>query len=198
MDPELLEQLRKQDWNGLGRALVRYAYWKAGVAAWREGADRTLALGSSAEDIAAAVITKVFAGDRTWDPTRGDLLPTLKRMVDSELDHLWRRPARLCERAEPEDPRAQEDQERRALETDVTALPIDPELAIANAEDRATPSVRVAALFESVANEPELQMVVEAIMDGCDPKPRHLAEHLKVPVNDINNRLRRLRRKVTK
>ena len=55
---------------------------------------------------------------------------------------------------------------------------------------------RVNALFQAVSGEQELEEVLEAIMNGCEPKPRYLAAELGVPVEDINNRLKRLRRRV--
>ena len=40
------------------------------------------------DDIAAQAIVSVIGGERKWEPERGPLLPFLKRVVDSLLNHL--------------------------------------------------------------------------------------------------------------
>ena len=52
-----------------------------------------------------------------------------------------------------------------------------------------------AALFAAVADHPELQEVIDAVLETGDTEPRHLAEHLDLPVSEVNNRLKRLRRR---
>jgi predicted transcriptional regulator len=39
---------------------------------------------------------------------------------------------------------------------------------------------------------------MNAILNGCEPKPRYLAAELGVSFEDINNRLKRLRRRAMK
>jgi DNA-directed RNA polymerase specialized sigma24 family protein len=152
-------------------------------------------LGKSAEDIVADVIVKVFAGDRTWDPARGELLPTLKRHIDSELDHLWNRHARKRERPPPETSETSEAQESAAAALDPTVEPSNPAAHIERREEIVAASARVTALFAAVADHPELQEVIDAVLETGDTEPRHLAEHLNLPVSEINNRLKRLRRR---
>ncbi len=198
MNPEVLQKLQEQDWNALGRRLVVHVCRRGGIRAWKEGARNiALGLGKSPEDIVADVITKVLAGERIWDPKRGALLPTLKAIADSELDHLWSRQARRREKSTPEDVGKREQQESAALEVDPPAGPVDPEEVLEKWDDMIGASARVSALLSSIGDEPDLQEVVEAVMDGCESTPRHLAQRLDVPVKDINNRLRRLRRRVT-
>ena len=55
---------------------------------WRTGSDVALAKGLMPEDVAAQAIVSVIAGERKWEPQRGPLLPFLKRVVDSLLNHL--------------------------------------------------------------------------------------------------------------
>lgn len=198
VNADLARRLREQDWDRLGRELVAHTLWRCRIRAWQEGAkDIPLGLGKTAQDIVGDVVKKLFAGERTWDPERGELMPTLKRHVQSELDHLWKREAFNRERADPDDLGQQEQQEAAAPGADpLASSPPDPQQILERKEDLASASARVEALFVAVADEPELAQVLEAIMDGCDPRPRFLAEHLKVPVTDIYNRLRRLSRKV--
>lgn len=196
MEPELLERLNAQDWKRLGRVLVRYALWRARINAWKEGArDTSVRLGRSAEDVVAAVIAKVFAGERTWDPARGELLPTLKRQVDSELDHLWKRQAGRKEVPAPEDAPTREAQEAHAASLDPFSEPSNPEAHTQRREELVTATARVTALFGAVADDPELQELIDAVLEIGRTEPRHLATHLGVPVKDVYNRLKRLRRR---
>ncbi len=202
MDPEVLRKLHEQDWNELGRRLVAHAIRRARIRGWREWwRDAVVRLGTSPEDIVHDVIQKVFAGQRTWDPAKGELLPTLKRMVESDLNHLWEKQAGDVERPFPEDPGAREPMEASAAALPgaafTPAVPVDPEEAMERQDEVVAASARVTALFAAVAGEADLQELIDAIMEGCPTEPRHLAEHLKVPVSEIHNRLRRLRRRAT-
>lgn len=195
MNPEVLQRLRAQDWSELGRRLVAHVCFRCGIRAWEESARHVvLGLGRSPEDIAADVIQKVFAGERTWDPARGELLPTLKAIVDSELDHLWKKHARRRERPDSEDIAEREREEFAALEADPPGRPGNPEEMLERREEVVGASAWVSAVFAFVKDKPELQAVVDAIMEGCVERPRFLAERLGIPVREVNNRLRRLRR----
>jgi hypothetical protein len=110
------------------------------------------------------------------------LVPWLKDQVKSVIDALAtsapsRREVLAVERDE-------EDQEEKEL----AVQPATQEKSLLTAE-------RVNALFQAVSDDRELEEVVEAIMNGCEPTPRHLAAELNVSVQDINNRLKRLRRR---
>jgi DNA-directed RNA polymerase specialized sigma24 family protein len=54
------------------------------------------------------------------------------------------------------------------------------------------------ALFDDAADEPELQEIILAMMDMDDPKPSDVAEKLDIPVEDIYNRKKRLKRRLDK
>jgi len=54
---------------------------------------------------------------------------------------------------------------------------------------------KYAALFYAVSGDSELEEVLDAVINGCELKPRFLAQALNVPVQNIYNRMRRLRRK---
>jgi hypothetical protein len=118
-------------------------------------------------------------------------------MVESELDHLWKKHAYRREQPEPEGTDEREHQQSVALEIDPPLAPADPEEALEKREEIVAASARINALFAAVEDEPELQEVIEAIMEGCEREPRHLSRHLGLPVKEINKRLRRLRRMAT-
>lgn len=77
----------------------------------------------------------------------------------------------------------------------VLANPATPEQIMLKKEEI---EYRERVLFEAVDGDPELEDVLEAIIHGCEPKARYIAEELNVPVEDIYNRLRKLRRRISK
>lgn len=71
-----------------------------------------------------------------------------------------------------------------------------PEAIILEQEKTLHVEEKVSAAFQAVDGEPELEEVLEAMLDGY-VKPRNLAEKLGVPVTDIYNRMKRLRRRAS-
>jgi hypothetical protein len=132
------------------------------------------------------------------------LEPWLKDQVKSEIDALaksasHRREAPFVVGREDEEG-AEEDLRDRAEYRAIAcgalgdAESVNPEVAVL---DEVEIRQKVDALFEAVGGEPKLEEVLQAILDGCEPKPRYLAEALGVSVKDINNRMRRLLRRAT-
>lgn len=164
------------------RDLIYYVEWLAGTFSWTSGDPQILPGGKTPEDIAHQVIEKALDGTRNYDPVRGSLRSWLRDQARSELSHLvrsapHRRETVLIEDEFASDPRS-----------------ADPESVVIALEDNDIVSQSVNAILEAVDGNPDLEEVVEAILYGCSPKPRHLAEELNVEVDEINNRLRRLRR----
>lgn len=66
---------------------------------------------------------------------------------------------------------------------------------VSDEEKRKVALYKYSALFYAIEGDQELEDVLDAVINGCKLKPRYLAERLNVPVEDIYNRLKRLRRK---
>ena len=134
------------------------------------------------KDIAQEVITKALDGSRNYDPDRGPLRNWLRDQARSELSHLVLS--------------ATHRHETELLEDELASDPssVDPESVVIAQEDNDFVSQSVAAILEAVDGKPDLEEIVEAILNGCAPEPRHLAEELNLEVEEIYNRLRRLRR----
>jgi DNA-directed RNA polymerase specialized sigma24 family protein len=179
MDDRCRAGLVEADWKDIGVRLAGYASWKARNAAWRCGGSAVLAGGRTAEDIASEAILKVLAGDRGWDPDRGPLLPYLRRVVDSLLSHL----------ALSADNRlVQTDGRRLAAGVPVQSLLGNP---TASSDERINELRRALARDRDEA----LLVIVDAVLAGCEPRPQALAATVGVAVHEINNRLKRLRRR---
>lgn len=192
LTPELLDRLRKADWKVLHPALVAHVVYRARNYGLRSGRPYSeLVRGNSPVDVAQEVIKRVFSGARCWDPERGELLPYLKLLADSILDAVFDSAAAKHESLAPGASSGGNDDEH-----DRTGD------MIANAHAPASPPENqihagrvIGCLFEETESDPGAQAVLAALIDGCEAKARFLAEELKVPRDDITNRLKRLRRR---
>jgi hypothetical protein len=59
---------------------------------------------------------------------------------------------------------------------------LSPEAISLEKEAVAQVAERADALFQAVNDEPELEAVMSAILNGCEPKPRYLAAELGVSI----------------
>ena len=148
-----------------------------------------------------AVILDTISGTRKWDPSKGELLPWLKSQVRSEIDALARSAAHRREyplQPTPDESDASGDEPAIIpVEGDILGnrLPANPEQMVIKKEDASEAEARVNRLFEAIKGEPELEELLQAIIDGCEPKPRFLAAHLGVSIQEVNNRRKRLHRR---
>lgn len=166
--------------------LISYVEWLAGTMSWTSGDSKVLSKGQTPEDVAHEVIRKALDGTRAYDPDRVPFRVWLRTQARSELSHLVRSASHRRETELLED------------ESISDTSSAGPETVIIEQEDEEIVSQSVAAIIEAVDGKLKLQEIVEAILNGCAPEPRHLAEELDVEVNDIYNRLKRLRRLLRK
>lgn len=145
------------------------------------------------------VILKTIEGRRRWDPAKGPLVPWLKDQIKSEIDALATSASHRYDMPLDEEGGEQfkDKKEHHAIEVDILEgmRSLDPETIFLEKEKTRHERERVDALFEAVSGEAELEEVLEAVLYGCEPKPRYIAEELGTSVEDIYNRLRRLRRR---
>lgn len=173
MDLEARRKLHDADWADIGIRLTAYAMWKARNYRWRTGQVWALAAGKTPEDVAREAIVKVLEGSRHWEPERGPLLPYLEGIVDSLMSHL-------------------------AASSDNTVIQpwheaIPESGAGRESEDADADLIERlrAALRQQGADE---LLAILDVVQGCGATPRAIAVALHTSVNDINNRLKRLRR----
>ena len=171
VDSEVRMALSRIDWEEVGVRLTAYAVWRARNFQWRTGSNWSLASGKTPEDIASEAVLKVFEGARAWDPARGALLPYLQGVVDSLMSHLSESVDNTLLQNGPT-PAAQSIDASAQSEPDPLA---DLRLNLSNRNDR------------------DLLAVLDTDQTS-GAKPSALAAQLGVPVNEINNRLKRLRR----
>jgi len=173
MDLEARRRLQDADWADIGIRLTAYAMWKARNYRRRTHQVWALAAGKTPEDVAREAIVKVLDGSRQWDPQRGPLLPYLEGIVDSLMSHL----------AASSDNAMLQRWNEQGPESDATRMNED---ADADLIERLRTALRHDGADELLA--------ILDVVHGCGARPRALAAALQTSVNDINNRLKRLRR----
>ena len=70
----------------------------------------------------------------------------------------------------------------------------NPQTVLLEKEAAAERTLKANSLLEAIDGEAELEELYQEIEKGYD-KPRYLAEQLNTSIEDINNRLKRLRRR---
>lgn len=200
LDPKTYKLLQQADWGDIYKKLIAFALWRAQNYDWHYGWGKDFALGQSAEDIAQKVIEKTLTGERKWDPEKGELLSWLKDQVKSIVDATAHSAAHRYETASLElmlEDGTLDVAEYRVIQAGSSAVSYgaDPKEAIIQSEE----SERQAAeLFEAMDGDPNLEEILLAVWDGCECKPQTLAALLSTSVSDINNRLKRIRRRIIK
>lgn len=141
-----------------------------------------------------------FQYPASQDPDKGELVPWLMRQLTSVIDHLYfsqphRYEVAILESEDGEELSNKIEYRASRASNSAATQPLDPEEIVLRKEEI---EQRENALFQAVDGDPELEAILEAITSGCEPKARYLADELGVPVEDIYNRLRRLRRRASK
>jgi len=204
LDPGVFRQLQDADWEGIGKRLVAFAIWRAQMYWGNVTSDTVLPKGKGIEDIVHDVVLKTLHGQRRWNPERGPLEPWLRDQIKSELDALAKSWAAQHEVPVPMDDKGKElwdlatgtglhaDKNQSSDTTDPEELAVEKEQA---EMEEAVAGELVTAVYKAAEEDPELVEIIDAVQDGAGLKPRHLAEKLGAPVDEIYNRVRRLRRR---
>ena len=203
-DPKVFKQLQEADWEVIGKRLLAFAIWRAQMYWGFIDSETVLPKGFGIEDVVQEIIDKTLRGQRRWNPERGALEPWLKDQVKSELDALaksWvakhEQPVRLDDQGEEMwDITAIAAPERYKEQTSHT---VNPEALLEEEEqqkeDEQLASRLVSAVYEASEGIPQLVDIIDAVQNGIEFKPRYLADELGVPIDEIYNRVRRLRRR---
>ena len=194
---DVVKELLRVDWAETGMKLAAYAAFRSRNLFWRTGSDIALAKGLMPDDIAAQAIVSVIGGERKWEPERGPLLPFLKRVVDSLLNHLaLSSDNRRIERLSHDDSLTYGDERIALQDGDEAPWPPRPaDFDVAGpSESECDADERIDRLVEAAKGTPELAEVLNAILEFNEARPRLIALRIGKPVNHVNNCLKRLRR----
>jgi DNA-directed RNA polymerase specialized sigma24 family protein len=194
LDNRVREIINNADWGVIGKALVAFAEYRVQNYSWRSGSNQVLPLGKTPEDIAQEVILKTISGERTFDPEKGELLPWSKDQVKSIVDALARSAAHRKEVRLEDINRDNDVHPPTSSQRELVSLEPSPEQHLINSERAGIIKSRLEKLVSLAAEDPALEKLMEALMDGCPLKPRFLAEHLGISILETYNLVRRLRR----
>lgn len=199
----IFQELHAADWENIGKEMLSFALWWASRYRWSSGSPEILPLGNELADVVQRIILQTINGERNWDPDKGELLPWLKDQTKSVIDALAKSASHR-----KENPIFSEEDDGLSDRKEMIALEINP----SENQDRMSPEefiicqeneqerrdralYKYSALFCAIEGDTELEEILEAVIDGVDLKARLLAGKLEVPVEDIYNRLKRLKRK---
>jgi len=162
---------------GVLKRLYAYAYW------YDSFTGRRLPPAWEPEDVVHEAINRLLSGERSWDSIRfPDITVALRGIIKSLFSHL---------------PKL-EYYRQRANPTDDDGMPVDVDELNVGQEEAVSREIEYSEIrkqIESAIGDDQAAMEVYfAIIDGYT-KPREIAEFLGIPVDEVNNRFRRLRRK---
>jgi hypothetical protein len=202
VDPDVQERLAGADWDRITLLLVDYATSKVRRLKWRTGDRESLPEGKTPEDLAYEAIEKVLSGDRKWDPAGcPDFVEYLKGVVDSLVSHLVISEEHLRVRRMPQTEEGQEVEELLTLakpgaETaeHLVTIQIDPE---AQTVGKMEAERFVGEIFEEIAGDKELDVVMDALLRG-NVKPREIAADTGIDIERIYKLREKLDRAVNR
>jgi DNA-directed RNA polymerase specialized sigma24 family protein len=154
------------------------------------GRDATVpGVGLSIEDFVWNVLSQYAEGTLAYEAGRGELFSLLARALRNDVIDSLRKAAHAREEARSAIPReSTSGNEPPALdELPSSVAAIDALVAEDSYRTR---------LLEAFADEPELAEVVRAILDLNLTKPREIAAAVAIPVAELQNRKKRLRRRL--
>lgn len=198
---EIYEILTSADWETLGKKMLARATWR-GSTHYRITCTTIFARGYSIEDVVSQIIQSVFEGRRKWNPDEISLEDWLLNQIDSVMDW-WLKLVENkdllyeeFENAEQKDDHETNNTKSIELETVLQYGPPDPETILIKTLDEDQAKELYNALFDNTSDDPELQDVILAMIDADDSKPSNIAKQLGVPVEEIYNRKKRLKRRL--
>jgi hypothetical protein len=206
ISPEIYNILSTADWESLGKKMLARAIWR-GSTRYRITSSTIFARGYSIEDVVSYIIQCAFDDNeskRKWNPNVCDLEEWLLNQVDSVMDW-WLKLIENKNQTFEEFENVEQNENEEPGNTLLTELKIvlqygspDPETIVIKDFEEEEAKVLFNALFDELSGEPDLQEVILSMMDVDDPKPREIAEKLDIPVEEIYNRNKRLKRHLDK
>ena len=146
-------------------------------------------VGLSLEDFVWNVLAQYAEGAMAYEAARGDLFSLLARALRNDIIDSMRKAAHAREESRSPVPRenSQKDAPPSLDELSAPGEGIDSLLAEESYRAR---------LLETFADEPELADVVRTVFELDLTKPREIAAALGIPVTELQNRKKRLRRRL--
>ena len=156
-------------------------------------------MGKAAEELAQEAVVRVLDGDRTWDPTKVELVFFLKEVMRSILNADLKSPAAAKDSLNGD----------QANESGTAGSGADERLGVLDDRDRGLArsaeqqlleSERCAAIvdraLDAAGTDPVLGKLVNAIVEGCS-KSAEIAQATGLSVDQVYEATRKLRRRLS-
>lgn len=186
--PELRALLESQPWKDICPRLTKYALYKTRWYYWQGRYGGDLPGGHHAEDLAEQAITKLFVGEREWDPRKQpDLYKHLQGVVDSLISHL------LESRENERDKKVIRLVTRHEAEENEAVFEIYEEPAL-----RPDGQFLVREFRASLADAPQLQILLDCVYNHPTIRSATIAKQMGITNEAVHNLKRQLQRRLTK
>lgn len=194
--PGVRDLLDAHPWEDTVPRLVKYARAKMRELVWQGIFGGPAPGGQQAYDLVADAVGKLLDGRRAWDPeAQPDLFLHLRGIVDSDVGHLAVSLGnRLTLRAAGRRDDDEADDAPDPIESHASTTP-DPEAKALLDEQARLSDEFLIELDLFLQDEPDLQTIVEAIVDDAE-KPAEIAATLKIDVKSVYAARKRLQRRV--
>lgn len=185
IDHEVIEQLSSQKWEIIYPKLTHYAalltkklYWKTGNA--------DLPKGFQPDDLAKEAIASVYRGKRRWDYKKDpDLLKYLKSIIRSKVNHLIE--SAEHKRLQILDYRSEENAPLEPIDMQASTNP--DALNILIEKDLREQLWEIA----EKKNDENMQYILLCLLEK-GMKGEEISDETKIPLNEVNNILKKIRR----
>lgn len=195
---EILDLLSAFPWEEKIPRLLYYASQKAKKKRWRTVFDGHLPEGKEVQDVVYHAIEKILSGERKWNPQeQPDLFSYLTSIIDSDLSHLAKglENRTLVGEADIDGNSGGNGYGKSpSMDSFPSSIP-NPEMQHIIKEENARGEAFFFEFYDSLAGKPLLQGMIECIDDDIDKKA-DMAQKLGVPVQDIYNASKQLKRKL--
>lgn len=178
--------------------LLKYVAHSMNLVVWATG--RPFPRDYQPDDILGAVIQKNLDGSRgsNFDPSQGTFLAWLKQQIRSEISNMikWNRsksevPIPVTKEGDDHEEYLQHLAEGDRITPDLQ--PDNPEQILITEE---WAEAKWVELYEVVEGDAELEDIVKALENGCDPRPRYLAAELGWNIDQVYKAKKRLDRRL--
>lgn len=198
ISPQVLEKLNSYSWPEIMPTLVYHAgneIRKSKI--YGRFGGREMVVGKTAEDVVSDTITKIYAGERRWDPQKiPDLTDFLFMVIKSEIRNLIKDPENR-DTIEGDAPVSLIEGESRTFISEALSSLSYPNQQLLEKECEEMADDFLTGFLEYIEDDKELTAIMQCVLDG-KTKKQEIAEALGLDVDVIYNAWKRMQRKVDK
>lgn len=175
MDKKILDELNKQDWVKIRKTLISYVIVKLKY-------NQVTSNNADVIHFVDNIIGNTFLEERKWNPSKVSLHYFLRRSIDSEISNFFKKKATIL--SSPQDIYDNVIADRMPDDS----LNLEDNFLSVEAQQEKIKSIR-----KKLSTDDDAGLVFEYLLEGCSYE--EIKEQLGIDKNQLNNVLKRLRRK---